>query len=101
MRFGMGELGLGQTFAQQATPCVVGGIDSDGNTIANCGTDESTPNSNVNNSADLANLLAGGAGGSSVCPCAKCSIVPGSCDTTIYLAIAAVAVMFGLAVAGK
>lgn len=85
MRFGMGELGLGQTFAQQATPCVVGGIDSDGNTIANCGTDESTPNSNVNNSADLANLLAGGAGGSS----------------TIYLAIAAVAVMFGLAVAGK
>jgi hypothetical protein len=84
VRFGMGELGLGQTFAT---------------TVANSDGSTTPVDTTVNNSSDLSNILAGGAGGSTVCPCSSCTIVPGACDTTIYLAIAAVAVMFGLAVA--
>jgi hypothetical protein len=73
MKIPMHQLGLGQTFATTTG--------SGGATV----TDPS-----VNNAADLANIMAGGAGGSVACPCSSCAIVPGVCDTNIYLAIGAV-----------
>ena len=110
MRFGMGELGLGQTFAT---------------TVANSDGSPTPVDTTVNNPADLSNVLAAGSTGvtDSTAACGAgwsivinsagqpicqenasgclSTIVVGTCDTTIYLAIAAVAVMFGLAVAGK
>jgi hypothetical protein len=110
MRFGMGALGLGQTFAT---------------TVANSDGSTTPVDSTVNNPTDLSNVLAAGSTGviNSAAACGAgwsivinssgqpicqenasgCSstIVPGTCDTTIYLAVAAVAVMFGLAMAAK